>query len=376
MNLENTLRQSMRENQENNHFFISFDIGIKNLAYCILQIENGNENPKKFKIIDWNCVNLLEDLEEKPESFNCCFHLVEKKKTPKSSSSVLIENTFVSSGGGATTATSTCGKKALYSTNNNLFFCKKHIPENYILPEKQFSPASIKKLKVPELLKIYQDEIITGAAPPPPHRRSELLEKIIQHYENIQLKKIQNTKKINSKHVSLITIGEKLKTELDKIIISNHLSDKKITILIENQISTIASRMTSIQAMIVQYFISGGSTLNAEKKIELVSSRNKLKHLLLDGDSSGGGGELEENTYKNNKKNGILFCRQILEKNLRITEKLSEGDEPGASPVLSFSGSKCVKIEENDFLSFFLSNKKKDDLADCFLQGYYIINKI
>ena len=311
--------------------YISFDVGIKNLAYCILKFDGENN----FNIIDWNCINLLEDLEKTPEICKCS-HLLPCKKNSSTSTA--------------------CEKKAYYSTKNNSFFCKKHIPENYILPEKEFSPAFIKKQKIAELLKLYENVIgTTGNG----LRRAELLEKVIQYYDNKQLKKIIVNKKINSKHISLITIGEKLKIELDKIIFSNHLSNEKIIILIENQISTIASRMTSIQAMIIQYFISGASTLSSEKKIELVSSKNKLKYsiqetnenvsidvavdITVDVDDPI---KQEGNTYKNNKKNGILFCKNILEKN-----------------------------KMNEYISFFQSNKKKDDLADCFLQGYYVANR-
>lgn len=99
--------------------------------------------------------------------------------------------------------------------------------------------------------------------------------------------------------------------------------------------------MTSIQAMIVQYFISSAATINSpEKKIELISSKNKLKNCVQETNNTV---VAEEKTYKNNKKNGILFCKNILENN-----------------------------EMNQQISFFVSNKKKDDLADCFLQGYYV----
>jgi regulator of replication initiation timing len=49
--------------------------------------------------------------------------------------------------------------------------------------------------------------------------------------------------------------------------------DQVTTVIIENQISTIATRMKSIQAMLAQYFIMR----NTEIAIEFVSSANKLK---------------------------------------------------------------------------------------------------
>ena len=37
---------------------ISWDVGIINLAYCILENENENEN---YKILDWGTLNLLNE---------------------------------------------------------------------------------------------------------------------------------------------------------------------------------------------------------------------------------------------------------------------------------------------------------------------------
>ena len=40
---------------------ISFDIGIKNLAYCIFDIDNTS-----IKIVDWNVLNLIKSLDHPP----------------------------------------------------------------------------------------------------------------------------------------------------------------------------------------------------------------------------------------------------------------------------------------------------------------------
>ena len=36
---------------------LSFDVGIKNLAYCILSLDNN-----KYNIYDWGIINLTEDI--------------------------------------------------------------------------------------------------------------------------------------------------------------------------------------------------------------------------------------------------------------------------------------------------------------------------
>ena len=42
---------------------LSIDVGIKNLAYCIIKLNKSNCNDKNsIEIIDWNIVNLCETL--------------------------------------------------------------------------------------------------------------------------------------------------------------------------------------------------------------------------------------------------------------------------------------------------------------------------
>ena len=54
---------------------ISWDIGIKNLAYCILE-ENINDIIKPFKIHEWNNINLIDNMfccSEKDCSNKVCY---------------------------------------------------------------------------------------------------------------------------------------------------------------------------------------------------------------------------------------------------------------------------------------------------------------
>ena len=105
-------------------------------------------------------------------------------------------------------------------------------------------------------------------------------------------------------------------------------------VLIENQISPIANRMKTIQGMIAQYLIMRGVN-----NIVFYSATNKLKTFI--------GGH--KTTYDERKQLSVSYTIQILTKT----------------------------IELNDWLSFFSSHKKQDDLADSFLQGVsYLIQKI
>ena len=102
-------------------------------------------------------------------------------------------------------------------------------------------------------------------------------------------------------------------------------------VIIENQISPIANRMKTIQGMVSQYFIMRNNC----RHIEFISSMNKLKEY--------NGSNIKIN-YSDRKKLGIKVCLEIL--------------------------------NDND-KEFFIKHKKKDDLADSFLQGlWYIKNKL
>ena len=107
-------------------------------------------------------------------------------------------------------------------------------------------------------------------------------------------------------------------------------------VIIENQISPIATRMKTIQGMIVQYFVMSNVKAN---HIDFISASNKLKDC----------GIKEKTKYSERKKLGISKCLEIISTDFRF----------------------------NQHLNYFNLHKKKDDLSDSFLQGiWYINNKI
>ena len=73
---------------------LSFDIGIKNLAYCLLDVEPVFESKLiNHKILKWNIINMCETKE-----YTCCFEQKNKK---------------------------ICGNKAHFSQDNK-YYCKSH----------------------------------------------------------------------------------------------------------------------------------------------------------------------------------------------------------------------------------------------------------
>ena len=146
-----------------------------------------------------------------------------------------------------------------------------------------------------------------------------------------------------AKDTCLIDVGRAIKP----VLLSLAELDKITHVIIENQISTIASRMKTVQGMIAQTFIM----LPEERHIEFVSSTNKLKGFAIrerfreeEGDVSNKSKEKEK--YKANKKDGIRICGVFLDANPRPrVERKAEFDK----------------------------SKKKDDMSDCFLQGVWFL---
>jgi arsenate reductase-like glutaredoxin family protein len=291
---------------------ISFDVGIKNMAYCIFDISGSQQS-----IIDWNVLNLMEEEITEKKLCNC----MTNPKTKKTVSKV-------------------CGKIAKYTRRDD-FFCDKHAKENihYLIPSKQCSQTELKKKKNEELKQICIKYNIADTAETTLKR--DLLEKMFSFFESKTFSPIQTTKMKSSKEVDLISIGKRMKILLNAMPDIGSID----IVLIENQISPIATRMKTIQGMLSQYFIM----INENIIIKFISSSNKLRTLpglqtttitepipkLTQGEK-----------YKQNKRDGVSLCSQILDKN---------------------DGFKSWKS--------CLDTKKKDDLADCFLQGIWWITK-
>jgi hypothetical protein len=286
---------------------ISFDVGIKNMAYCIFTI-----NEKGLNINDWNVINLIESTETKKQ---LCNYVIENKTKKK------IE-------------TKICEKKGKY-IKNNCVYCETHAKKSgFIMPTKTYGTTSLKKLKVAELVSlakkhfIFQDKNKNSIDF---LNKKDVLDLLEEFFKNKMLETI-TVKKNNASEVDLITIGIAIKNKLDNLDTLDGLTH----VIIENQISPIANRMKTIQGMLSQYFIMRAENIE-NLKIDFISSSNKLK------DFEKGG----ENSYKQHKKDSVIITNNFLENNIGLQKWISS-----------------------------MNTNKKDDLADCFLQGiWYLKNK-
>ena len=277
---------------------LSIDVGIKNLAYCLLD---------EHSIYKWGVVNLIED-----KKYICCVE----------------------------TKTGVCKNEAKF-TKNSKYFCLKHAKkEDFIVPNSEINPSTIRKLDIIKLKALADKYSVDHDTK---IKKKDLLQEVLDFFKNKCFDSVIST---NASDVDLITVGRSLKNHFNQLFTDEIKIDK---VVIENQISPIANRMKTLQGMISQYFIMR----NDDILIEFVSASNKLKDLDI---FSGGGidseikdGKQEKTnevtTYNQRKKMGIEKCSQLIKDN-----------------------------NYTEWYQFFLNNKKKDDLSDAFLQGIWFIH--
>jgi hypothetical protein len=281
---------------------ISYDVGIKNMAYCVLEYDDKN----CLSILDWNVLSLLE--QEAPDKQCSQTNPGKNKKA----------------------APTPCGKIAKYQKNGQCY-CDKHAKKcAFIIPTKKHTKPHLKKLKVPELEQLSKSLFLFGPENQGKPKKDEIVDKIAAFYDKQCLEPIIKKKAENAGDTDLILIGKRMKQVLNASPIAPTITH----VIIENQISPIATRMKTLQGMLTQYYIDHIENVD----ITFVSSVHKLKQFVVPTKKN----DEEKTSYKEHKVSGIDYCSRILQQN------------PGFSAWQPK-----------------LDTKKKDDLADCFLQGLW-----
>ena len=288
---------------------LSWDVGIINLAYCLLdikkeivKIDNKEEEKITYQVYEWGLINLSKKKETKCQI---------------------------------------CQKNAYFEyinlqDENQKYFCKTHA----------------KKYQSPELPEIY-----TFFTDPSENINCDLCDKECkrcykshnfcsnhgrQYYQklnkNIKLSIIKKEKT----NFDIDTLRYNLVHELDNKP-ELFQADK---VLIENQPSLKNPRMKAISSTIYDFYLIRGifdkkyqSKIN---QVKYMSPSNKIKlskdnKLVKEADKT--------KKYKLTKKLAVDYVKALLDTDL------------------------------NNFKDYFLNIKKKDDLADAFLQGAYYLSK-
>jgi hypothetical protein len=176
---------------------LSFDIGIKNLAFCCLKKENS-----KLEILDWNNVNLIE---EAPKEKQTCI---------------------------------SCKSSAKF-TGAGKPFCTRHCPA-LLQPIKDASGNIYKKL--PKLATL-QDILISKNGVKVPLKSDRIMEEIQKHYSV----PVVIAKKANANTTSLDVIHDALR---DLVLKNKELWKTCTLICLENQPAFKNPHMKSIQMML------------------------------------------------------------------------------------------------------------------------------
>jgi len=278
--------------------FISIDVGMKNLAYCLMEVNTEvpySTNKINYTVLDWNVINLTDS------DKYICKCLTKNKKE--------------------------CNKKAKYF-KNAIYYCKTHAKQsNHKIPNDELNIKKIDKRLVSELKQYVKKYNISVDPSIKKHTKSVLLDSIKKELINNYLMPVV-IKKTSS--ISLVDYGIALKEKFTDIF--NYEEVDKV--IIENQIGPLALRMKTLQGMITQHFIEQGIT-----DIEMINASNKLNQMIGSG---------KKTCYSERKKASIKYTL----------------------------GDLNTHTEISSWFEHFNKHNKKDDLADCYLQGKWFISNL
>ena len=322
---------------------LSWDIGIKNLSYCILSLSEKVEqnipnnsvvlDNKTFIIHHWDVINLVDKLEEVKKSSNQ--NLISSFSQRKS---IICSHPK-------------CKKVSKYCHNDpqkylNTGYCLSHFKK---IDPKESSNYFYIGDKTPKCL---YDNCSRNAT-------YILKEHNYKTYCTIHQKQLIKTcpeietikmeKKIKATHINLNHLSSVLFRELDKL---PFLQNKEITnVLLENQPVLKNPTMKSMQMFLYAYFIlrcNIDNNLDYNVNCYSANQKNKLVKLLDKNQQEIINNELKniKSKYTRNKKESIRIVEFILKKSKNL-----------------------------EYVEWFKQHKKKDDLADSLLMNIHYIIK-
>jgi len=239
---------------------LSIDVGIKNLAFCLLEYDSLFET----KIVKWDSINVAD-----VETYTCC----------------------------ANDKNGACNKPAKFFKDDKHYCLKHSKKQNLLIPTSELSTTYINKQKLQKLFEIADKYNVKYEKP---IKKADLTHILNEHIHKTCFETIYSS---NASKTDLITIGKNIKTKFNTIFQDTEID----VVIIENQISPIANRMKTIQGMIAQYFIMK----NTSQRIEFISASNKLKNVFASEENKENKENKEKTKYSDRKKMGIQQCLEL-----------------------------------------------------------------
>lgn len=301
---------------------LSWDVGIKNLAYCLME---WDPTTKKVSVCKWDIVSLVDP----PLMCQGTRKNGNKRCTSKASLSCELEDKIYAY----------CGqhKSQYFNPIDDSWINKNYQP---VKPTQRCQHKINKRLCDKKAHKYSSIEDISLC-------NIHAKQRIHSEEKRNSLTKIKSKKCANERNFDL---SMALITKLDAV---PELVDVDL-VLIENQPSLLNPVMKTIASFVFQYFVTRGCVDIRKRRIEDVrffSPSNKLKV---------------------NADNSIEAIRAIKKK--QKSDKSKEVYK--MTKELAVQYTKQLLKNEPKWIKHLSTYKKQDDLCDSFLQGYYHLSKV
>ena len=259
---------------------VSFDVGIKNLAYCIIDKKDDD-----FDIIDWNVINISN--QDKKEKHSCSY-LIGKRKCAKYCNKYYIDGDV------------------------KMGLCADHVKDHkIIIINKYFEKSDANEICCHSNDKRKCKGIITYCK-----KNCNIDKYFCEKHFKIELTciiknhKLDKIKNLNVNYESNFVLAKNMYERLDNI--KDMLTVNQV--IIENQPSLKNPVMKNIASLLFGYFIMRGVM---ENKIELVKFMSPLNKLKMDKNITQevlGQYEKKHEIKRATKKLGITYTKILLDK--------------------------------------------------------------
>lgn len=296
--------------------FLAWDIGIKNLAYNMIEYQHDNKDDP-FQIKEWGVINLVEDEQTLPENAVTFIKCSMTNKTGKA-----------------------CSQKAKYVNSDDKYvgYCGKH--------QKEIKDKTIKLIQVKSKMNCVHHNEKTDSDCTKNGIWLNIKNPYVRycqiHYKSIikENKELENEYYMDPKHASKIKqfdikeISIRLFKELEK-----HSSFLEVdNVILENQPHEKNPRMKSVQMLLYSWFIMNGIMTQKIGNIKCFSASKKLEGFTGNPEIAKKFEHIKSK-YKQTKNTAVLFCKEM------------------------------IKTHQKTWYDFICQHTKEDDLADTFLMN-------